>query len=136
LNEAHDHLGATLRQRVLQAFLDDEFQVEKLTRDDLERSLVLAVLYANKQIGLVDASIVSIAERLRITGILTLDRRHFQVFHPRHGSALEIGPRSFGRKDLGHVANGSRAGGPPAGDIAPRPRRAIQAKHAGYWKAD
>jgi hypothetical protein len=94
LNEAHDHLGATQRQRVLQAFLDDAFQVEKLTRDDLDRSLDLAVQYANTLTGLVDASIVSTTERLRMTRILTPDRRHFQIFHPRHGSAFAIGPEA------------------------------------------
>jgi predicted nucleic acid-binding protein len=85
-------LGARIQHRVLQAFLADEFQVENLARTDLRRSLELMNEYADHAIGLVDASIVAVAERLRITRILTLDRRHFQSIRPRHCSAFEIIP--------------------------------------------
>jgi predicted nucleic acid-binding protein len=59
---------------------------------DLRRSLDLLTEYADNAIGLVDASIVAVAERLGITRILTLDRRHFQSIRPRHCSTFEIIP--------------------------------------------
>jgi predicted nucleic acid-binding protein len=85
-------LGSRVQQSVLQAFLADEFRIENLSRADLERSLDLVTQYADNAIGLVDASIVAIAERLRVTRVLTLDRRHFERFRPRHCSAFEIVP--------------------------------------------
>jgi predicted nucleic acid-binding protein len=36
--------------------------------------------------------IVAIAERLDITKILTVDRRHFGAFKPRHCAAFQILP--------------------------------------------
>ncbi|WP_415108107.1 hypothetical protein [Micropruina sp.] len=39
-------------------------------------------------LGTTDASVVALAERLGITEIATLDRRHFTVVRPRHAGAL------------------------------------------------
>jgi predicted nucleic acid-binding protein len=87
-----NRLGARLQQRVLQAFLDDELQIENVTRDDVKRVLELVAHDSDNTIGFVEASIVAIAERLRITRILTLDRRHFHVFRPKHCPTFEILP--------------------------------------------
>lgn len=43
-------------------------------------------------IGLVDASIVAIAERFRMKAIATTDRRHFGPIRPRHVKALTLLP--------------------------------------------
>ena len=40
----------------------------------------------------VDASLVAIAERMEITTIATLDKRHFTVVRPAHCSAFELIP--------------------------------------------
>jgi uncharacterized protein len=48
--------------------------------------------YADSALGLVDASIIALAERPRITRVLTLDRRHFRFVRPRHCTAFEIVP--------------------------------------------
>jgi len=42
--------------------------------------------------GTTDASVAAIAERLRLTGVATLDRRHFTVVRPRHVDALSLLP--------------------------------------------
>jgi hypothetical protein len=43
-------------------------------------------------LGLVDVSIIALAERLRITRVLTLDQRHFRFVRPRHCAAFEVVP--------------------------------------------
>src|SRR5438477_532166 len=50
------------------------------------------ILERRREIRLVDASIVAIAERLRVTRLLTADRRHFSLIRPRHCPALELVP--------------------------------------------
>jgi len=46
--------------------------------------------YTDSVLGLVDASIIALAERLRITRVLTLDQRHFRFVRPRHCAAFEV----------------------------------------------
>jgi predicted nucleic acid-binding protein len=43
-------------------------------------------------IGFVDASVVAIAERLRLRTIATTDRRHFGKIQPSHVKAFELVP--------------------------------------------
>lgn len=45
-------------------------------------------------LGIVDAAVITIAERLRLTAIATLDRRHFTVVRPRHTAAFVLLPDS------------------------------------------
>jgi uncharacterized protein len=58
----------------------------------LKRAFELLDSYADAHIGLVDASIVALAERYRVPRILTLDRRHFSMFRPQGLSHLELLP--------------------------------------------
>jgi hypothetical protein len=39
-----------------------------------------------------DATVVALAERLKVARVFTLDRRHFELFQPRHCAAFEILP--------------------------------------------
>lgn len=47
---------------------------------------------ADLPLGTTDASVVAIAERLVVTEIATLGRRHFSVVRPRHVSAFTLLP--------------------------------------------
>lgn len=85
-------LGVRIEAATLQAVARGEFALEPLEAGDLERSIELIERYADNNIGLVDASIVAIAERLKITRICTLDHRHFSIFRPRHCPAFELVP--------------------------------------------
>ena len=67
-------------------------QIESMTAKDLERVNQILEQYADSQLDFVDAVIVAIAERLRITRILTLDRRDFSIICPRHCDYFEILP--------------------------------------------
>jgi len=85
-------LGVRIELAVLRAIAVGELGFETLTREDLERCIDLIQQYADSDIGFVDASIVAIAERLRVTRVLTLDHRHFRMFRPRHCPAFDLVP--------------------------------------------
>lgn len=77
-------------------FLDDvidgAYRVEPPTPGDLERCRELQIDYEDLGLGVVDASVIALAERLGETKVATLDRRHFGVVRPRHVEALRIVP--------------------------------------------
>ena len=85
-------LGIGPELQVLEAVAGGELRLEGLTLPDLRRAVELVRRYADSEIGLVDASIVAVAERLGITRILTRDHRHFRAFRPRHCAAFELVP--------------------------------------------
>jgi uncharacterized protein len=86
------HLGAKAEQRLVQSILGGEMAVEELTIPDLRRSLELMRRYEDAQIGFVDATVVAIAERLKLQRILTTDRRDFSLVRPRHCKEFELLP--------------------------------------------
>jgi predicted nucleic acid-binding protein len=43
-------------------------------------------------LGLVDASVITVAEKLNVTTLATLNRRDFSVVRPRHADAFELLP--------------------------------------------
>ena len=59
---------------------------------DWDRVTELLGTYADLNLGLVDASIVAIAERLGVNTVATLNERDFRVVRPRHVDALELIP--------------------------------------------
>lgn len=85
-------LGPHVAAAFLRTVISGAFVVEALERADLARCLELMEAYADTPIGLVNASIVAIAERLRISHVLTLDRRHFHMLRPRHVPAFTLLP--------------------------------------------
>lgn len=77
-------------------FLDEisvtDFVLEVPVFEDYQRGAQILRQYNDANIDFVDAIIVSIAERLDITKILTIDQRHFRMFRPKHCPAFEIFP--------------------------------------------
>ncbi len=67
-------------------------QFEHIQRDDLARIHELLVKYADNELDFVDAAITTMAERLGITVILTVDQRHFRVIRPAYCDYFEILP--------------------------------------------
>jgi predicted nucleic acid-binding protein len=66
--------------------------VEQVHASDWLRISELVWTYRDLPLGTVDASLVAAAERLGITAVATLDRRHLGVVRPRHAAALELRP--------------------------------------------
>jgi predicted nucleic acid-binding protein len=48
--------------------------------------------YADLPLGVVDASVIAVAERLRATQIATLDVRHFTIVRPSHHPSFQLLP--------------------------------------------
>ena len=69
-----------------------ELGVEDLNADDYRRCAELIERYADLGLGLVDASVVVVAERLNLTVVATLNRRDFNVVRPKHCEAFELVP--------------------------------------------
>lgn len=84
-------LGSSAEAAFLRAFPDD-LTLQNVTVHDLRRAADLVEQYRDLPLGIVDASIVALAERLRLRTIATLDRRHFSVVRPRHIVAFDLVP--------------------------------------------
>jgi predicted nucleic acid-binding protein len=85
-------LGPAAEGRFLRLITNGELSVIDLTLDDYSRCVQLIETYAEMGLGLVDASMVTIAERFRIDTITALNRRDFSVVRPRHVEAFELLP--------------------------------------------
>jgi uncharacterized protein len=93
LTEAFHFLDQPVRRTLLWNFvLSDAVQVEQVFKPDLGRMRVLMEQYADLPVDFADASLLVLAERLRVSRIFTLERRGFAVFRPRHTRSFEIFP--------------------------------------------
>ncbi|RCG20138.1 PIN domain-containing protein [Sphaerisporangium album] len=68
------------------------FRIVDLTESDLSRIAVLVERYHDLPLGAADASVVAVAERLRVTEVATIDVRHFSVVRPVHTPAFTLLP--------------------------------------------
>jgi predicted nucleic acid-binding protein len=77
-------------------FLEDvlagAYRVEAPTAIDLSRCRDLQERYRDLQLGIVDASVMALAERLEEPKLATLDQRHFRAVRPAHVVAFELLP--------------------------------------------
>ena len=85
-----EHLSAKAEHKFVASLAKGEVGVETLTAADWKRSVAVMGTYPN--IGFVDASVVAVAERLRLRRIATTDRRHFHQVKPSHIEAFELVP--------------------------------------------
>ena len=53
--------------------------------------------YADLDLGLCDAAVVAVAERLKIKRILTVDERDFRAVRAANGEAFVLVPADLGR---------------------------------------
>jgi predicted nucleic acid-binding protein len=87
---ARKMLGEAVERAFVGDVAEGAFAVQDLTDADVERAAELMAEYP--EIGFVDASIVAMAERLRIDTLATIDRRHFTPIRPRHLRAFTLVP--------------------------------------------
>jgi predicted nucleic acid-binding protein len=95
-------IGYLLQSRVgpqaevtfLRSFGGDGFKVAELEDTDIARMAELVETYLDLPLGIVDAAVAAIAERLGLAEIATLDHRHFTVIRPRHVRAFTLLPGS------------------------------------------
>ena len=86
-------LGAAAEVRFLGDLASGAFTVEGVQPSDWLRIADLVWTYRDLPLGTVDASVVAAAERLRISEIATLDRRHFSVVRPAGLAGFDLLPR-------------------------------------------
>lgn len=85
-------LGVDAEVRFLGDLAAGEFTIEAVMASDWLRIAELVSRYRDLPLGAVDGSVVATAERLGITEIATLDRRHFSIVRPAHIDAFELVP--------------------------------------------
>ncbi|HEU5419607.1 MAG TPA: PIN domain-containing protein [Streptosporangiaceae bacterium] len=95
-------MGYLLQSRVgphaegtfLRSFGGDGFHVAELEGSDIERMAELVETYLDLPLGIVDAAVIAVAERLNLTEVATVDHRHFTVVRPRHAESFTLLPGS------------------------------------------
>lgn len=89
---AESRLGQAVMRRAMAELLRPEWTLEAPNWSDLQRANELLELYGDAKLDFVDATVIAIAERLRIRRVLTLDQRHFRPIRPRHCPAFDLLP--------------------------------------------
>jgi hypothetical protein len=89
---AHKLLGEETWRIFVEDVASGAYRLEPLSLDDLQRAAELERDYADLDLGLVDASVIALCERLGETKVATLDRRDFSVVRPNHCDALTLLP--------------------------------------------
>lgn len=86
--------GARAEAEFLRSIQAGQVMMVPLTAADLDRMAELVETYGDLPLGLVDASVIAVGERLNADAIATLDHRHFSVVRPRHMPAFKLLPTS------------------------------------------
>ncbi|MDR8407719.1 PIN domain-containing protein [Nonomuraea sp. 3-1Str] len=84
--------GARAEAAFLRLLESGWFRLVDLTESDLSRIAVLVERYNDLPLGSADASVVAVAERMRVTDVMTIDVRDFSVVRPIHVPALTLLP--------------------------------------------
>jgi len=84
--------GAGVLIRFLRGLAQSKFVLTALTDWDLLKTAEILAQYQDSRIDFVDASVMAIAERENMTTVLTLDRRDFSLFRPKHCPSFTLLP--------------------------------------------
>jgi hypothetical protein len=87
-----DRLGTASQSAYLRLITGGQLTPVDLTDTDWQRYAELVERYASLRLDLIDASLVAVAERLKLTTLATLNRRDFAVVRPQHTDAFELLP--------------------------------------------
>jgi len=87
-----DRIGPHAEVAFARSLERGEILVEPVLDSDWPRIAALTDQFADLPLGLVDASVVALAERRELTTIATLDHRHFATVRPLHVDAFELVP--------------------------------------------
>ena len=87
-----DRIGAHAELAFARSLAKGELLVEPVLDSDWSRISDLMEQYLDLPLGMVDASVVALAERRELEVIATLDQRHFRAVRPRHVEAFTLVP--------------------------------------------
>ncbi len=85
-----ERIGLHAERAFVRSVSQGEVSLEELTRRDWVRIESLMATY--EFLGMVDASVLAVAERLKLDTIATTDRRHFHAVKPAHVESLALVP--------------------------------------------
>ena len=88
----HERLGARAWISFMEDLLAGAYRIEMSTMADLARCREIQTQYDDQSVGVVDASVLALVERLCESKLATLDHRHFSVLRPAHVEALRLLP--------------------------------------------
>jgi predicted nucleic acid-binding protein len=88
----HERLTADVWLAFLEDVVNGAYSTAAPTHADLIRCHALQRTYSDLGVGVVDASLLALAERLAEPKLATLDHRHFATMRPDHVEALELLP--------------------------------------------
>lgn len=87
-----DRIGSHAELAFARSLERGELLVEPVLDSDWRRIVELTEQYEDLPLGIVDASVVALAERRALDTIATLDHRHFATVKPRHVDAFTLVP--------------------------------------------
>lgn len=87
-----DRIGPHAELAFCRSIADGELVVEPVLDSEWGRIYELTEQYLDLPLGIVDASVVALAERHGATVIATLDHRHFSAVRPRHVAGFTLVP--------------------------------------------
>jgi len=86
------YVGPAAEINLVEALGAGDLRQIDITVSDLRRMAELMRQYEDFPLGVADASVIALAERLELTEVATLDSQHFRAVAPRHTSALKLLP--------------------------------------------
>ena len=89
---ATKYLGERASRTFLEDLQEGYFEYIAITLEDITNATKIMAQYKAFPLGLVDASLVVLAERYGINKILTLDRRHFNTIKTQNFPYFELLP--------------------------------------------
>lgn len=87
-----DRIGAHAEVAFARSVAEGQLVVEPVLDSDWVRIVELMEQNLDLPLGMVDASVVALAERRGLEVIATLDQRHFRAVRPRHVPAFTLVP--------------------------------------------
>jgi predicted nucleic acid-binding protein len=87
-----DRIGPHAELAFARSVAAGEVIVEPVAESDWDRITELMEQYLDLPLGMVDASVVALAERRDLDTIATLDHRHFGTVKPSHAVAFTLVP--------------------------------------------
>ena len=78
--------------KFLKGLSASRFEVIEAMPEDIARTADILTQYADSKVDFVDAVVMSMAERLKIVTVLTIDQRDFRLFRPSHCSNFTLRP--------------------------------------------
>lgn len=86
------YLGKSAFAIFIEDLFNGYFEHLSVSIDDLKRAYIIMQKYQDIYLGIVDTSIMALAEKYELRKILTLDRRHFSLIKPDKIEYFELLP--------------------------------------------